>query len=394
MGYIAVKGGRDAIEASLERIEYERLKRGEVLDVSGIYAGMRALIDQVMSESSLWAPSVAAVAVKQAEGSPEEAVFLLRAFRSTLPRSYYSEEVRGADMVTQRRVSACFKDIPGGQLLGASCDYTHRLIDFSLVEETAEAARARVAAYLASDPGAPGSASAPASGNDAAEADTGTATKAATSAAGRYARVSDYLRTEGLLRDFPRDDRPPIDVTKRSVNFPTARSERLQILTRAQTGALTAFGYAALRGYGALHPTVGELRVGSVGVFVPDPRSESSRDPDDAYYVGDLVLTEVETLIPVTRDLGQGRKDIEFEIGYGVCFGRNETKAIAMSLIDHCLETGDKTYPTGDEEFVLLHLDSVEATGFISHLKLPHYVTFQSKLDSVRKTRKERANHG
>ena len=29
------------------------------------------------------------------------------------------------------------------------------------------------------------------------------------------------------------------------------------------------------------------------------------------------------------------------------------------------------------------HIDSVEATGFISHLKLPHYVTFQSKLDSV-----------
>ena len=67
--------------------------------------------------------------------------------------------------------------------------------------------------------------------------------------------------------------------------------------------------------------------------------------------------------------------------------GRAETKAIAMSVLDRCLELGDKRFPTEDEEFVLYHVDGVEATGFISHLKLPHYVTFQSKLSSVRGTR-------
>lgn len=59
-----------------------------------------------------------------------------------------------------------------------------------------------------------------------------------------------------------------------------------------------------------------------------------------------------------------------------------------MSILDQALEHGHKDYPTHDEEFVLSHIDSVEASGFISHLKLPHYVTFQSKLDSVRKIKK------
>ena len=60
--------------------------------------------------------------------------------------------------------------------------------------------------------------------------------------------------------------------------------------------------------------------------------------------------------------------------------GRNENKAISMAVLDASLETEGPT-PAQD--------NSLEMNGFISHLKLPHYVTFQSKLDSVRKTRKE-----
>ena len=78
----------------------------------------------------------------------------------------------------------------------------------------------------------------------------------------------------------------------------------------------------------------------------------------------------------------------EFEIGYGICYGQNETKAIAMSILDQCLEHTESNLPPHDEEFVLMHIDSVESTGFISHLKLPHYVTFQSNLDSVRQIKK------
>ena len=374
MGYVAVRGGAEAIEASVERLKYERLRKGRTLDADAIEAGMRALIDQVMSEASLYDEAMAALAIKQAEGSPEEAVFLMRAFRSTLPRSHYSLAVDSSSMRIERRISASFKEIPGGQVLGASCDYTHRLIDSSLLEETDADARLWVEEYLGRDGGiardegaarleAPAAAEAPAAG------------------------AIDYIRSLGLLKARPIDDAEPKDVTKRAIEFPASRSERLQILARGQTGAVTALGYAALRGYGAtLHPTVGELRVGRAAVLVPSPFGASD-DPDDAYYVGEIRITAVETLVPVEVRRGMGRTEIEFELGFGASFGQNETKAIAMSLLDQCLEGGDRSSAVRDEEFVLLHVDSVEATGFISHLKLPHYVTFQSKLDSVRKAR-------
>jgi alpha-D-ribose 1-methylphosphonate 5-triphosphate synthase subunit PhnI len=135
MGYVAVKGGTNAIEASIQRLTYERLKEKEIIEVNTIMATMRALVDQVMSESSLYSPFLAALAIKQAEGSMEEAVFIMRAHRSTLPRLYYSKTVESESMFVERRISASFKDIPGGQILGATTDYTHRLLNFNLAKE-------------------------------------------------------------------------------------------------------------------------------------------------------------------------------------------------------------------------------------------------------------------
>ena len=114
-------------------------------------------------------------------------------------------------------------------------------------------------------------------------------------------------------------------------------------------------------------------------VSVPNPSAADLEDPEDDFYIGELRLTEVESLIPVSVPRGQGRSEVLFELGYGICYGQNETKAIAMSLLDHNLESGGDRFATQDEEFVLLHIDSVEATGFISHLKLPHYVTLPGK---------------
>lgn len=366
MAYVAVKGGRAAIDASLDALKYRRLHSGLALDADALEGGMRSLIDQVMSEGSLYSTEIAALAIKQAEGSPEEAVFLVRAYRSTLPRKHYSTVCHPSSIIVERRISACFKDIPGGQILGYSPDYAHRLLDFTLSSETADSIATWLEQYHEKTHGI----CADTNGNRDG-----------------IPKVVDYLRHEGLLPVCPADNTPPVDITKKSLEFPTVRSERLQILSRGQTGAVTAFGYAALRGYGALHPTVGELRVGLLPVSIADPFSADSTSPDSDYYIGEVRVTEVETLVPVSVPRGQGRHEIEFELGYGLCFGQNETKAIAMSLLDHCLETGNKRYPTHDEEFVLYHIDSVEATGFISHLKLPHYVTFQAKLDSVRKTR-------
>ncbi|MGC7870754.1 carbon-phosphorus lyase complex subunit PhnI [Desulfosporosinus sp. SYSU MS00001] len=365
MGYVAVKGGTLAIEESLKRLKYERLKKGAVVDCQRIESGMRCLIDQVMSESSLYNETLAALAIKQAEGSPEEAVFLMRAYRSTLPRNHYSRVVEPEDMMVERRISASFKDIPGGQILGAANDYTHRLLDFNLSEESDEEAINWVGDYVLEGGEV----------NDRTDL-------------ANLPKVLDYLRENGLMSVCDNDNREPDDVTKESLQFPASRSERLQILTRGQTGAVTSLGYVALRSFGALHPTVGELRMGNLPLYVDNPFDEQN-EKDDGYYIGEIKVTEVETLFPEDIQNINGEKEIEFKLGYGLCYGQNETKAIAMSILDRCLEAGESEHAINDEEFVLLHIDSVESSGFISHLKLPHYVTFQSKLDSVRQSKKD-----
>ncbi|QUG40095.1 carbon-phosphorus lyase complex subunit PhnI [Psychrobacillus sp. INOP01] len=364
MGYVPVKGGTQAIDASIQRIKYERLRGEEIVDIETIMSTMRGMVDQVMSESSLYSPYLAALAIKQAEGSMEEAVFLMRAHRSTLPRPYYSQTVEPEKMFVERRISASFKDIPGGQLLGATYDYTHRLLDFELIQENLDDNLQWLQNYQ----------------DQLKQIEAFDEVK-------YFPKVVDYLREEGLFETYEADNTSPIDVTKQSLQFPTTRSERLQVLTRGQTGAVTSLGYASLRGYGQVHPTVGEVRVGSVPIYVQHP-NEMEHSDEDEFYIGEIKVTEVESFVPTTVKNENNEYELEFEIGYGICYGQNETKAIAMSILDQCLEHPESDFPTHDEEFVLLHIDSVESTGFISHLKLPHYVTFQSKLDSIRQVKK------
>jgi alpha-D-ribose 1-methylphosphonate 5-triphosphate synthase subunit PhnI len=371
MGYVAVKGGTKAIEESIKRLTYERLKFEKILDVEDIEAGLRSLIDQMMSESSLYCTKMSSIAIKQAEGSPEEAVFLLRAYRSTLPRNHYSKVIDTRSMTIERRISAAFKDIPGGQILGPCLDYTHRLIDFDIIDEKVDNIIDWVRSYKEDF-----------SRNDIDESSPLLI---------NVPRVSDLLMQQGLIKMYDDNNTEPSDVTKESVQFPANRSQRLQMLTRGQTGGVMTFGYAAIRGYGAYHPTVAELRMGFLSVYVGNPMEDGCTE--DEYYVGEIKVTEVETLFPVQTKRSDGMKEMTFETGYGICFGQNESKAIAMSILDHCLETGNKEYPTHNEEFVLMHIDAVEASGFISHLKLPHYVTFQSELDSARKTKSDCSTH-
>lgn len=369
MGYVAVRGGGKAIEESLALLEYERVRSGTSMGTDQIEAAFPELIDQVMGEASLYAPRLAALALKQAQGSPDEAVFLLRAFRSTLERPYVSRPIDTEHMSVRRRVSAAFKDVPGGQVLGATRDYSHRLLAFDLeTEDTQEVSAKRTALAAHFDAAARAAVCAPTSSAD-------------TSGAPHFPRVLDYLRAQGVVEPCKRDATPPVDATMTPLTFPAPRSVRLQTLARGMTQAVEALGYAAIRGFGPAHPTVGELRAGEVSVAVDHPLNPGGAE--DAYYLGSLPVTEVESVFEVEADQGNNA-ELSFEIGYGLVMGRAETKAIAMSVLDHCLEHGDKRFPTEDEEFVLYHVDGVEATGFISHLKLPHYVTFQSKLSSVR----------
>ncbi len=350
MAYVAVSGGSEAIQASIRLLEWYRGGTPLDLALEAVEKKMGLLIDRVMGEAGLYAPAYAALALRQCEGSVEEAVFLLRAYRSTLTRHFYTHPADTLTPRMTRRISAAFKDIEGGQMLGATYDYTHRLIRFT-EGEGAQALYNRLAAWFESlTPEAPTP----------------------------CPRVSDTLRAEGLLDAPAPSDEPPFDVTAELMAFPAPRSARLQTLARADTGFLSGVAYSALRGYGLVHPTVGELRTGYVELCVPYPY-----DASQSIYIGEMLLTEVECL---TEDEDGSR--LKLALGYGAAMGRNENKAIAMAVVDRELTHGGP-YPAQNEEFVLTHGDSLEMNGFLSHLKLPHYVTFQSKLDAVRKTQEK-----
>lgn len=370
MGYVAVTGGEQAIAASLDLNELRRVEAGRSVAVEDILATMPDLVNQVQSEGSLWAPKIAAVAIKQACGSIEEAVFLMRAYRSTLERLYTSRVVDTDGMRAGRRISAAFKDIEGGQILGATRDYSHRLIEFELADETVSDARERAREIRAR-------LSAPADADAAALLD-------------RVPRVLAYLRSIDMVRDWPVDDTEPVDITKTPLSFPAPRSVILQALSRGLTQAVVAIGYAAIRGFGLSHPTVGELRRGTVAIEIDAPGASGDAAAEDAYYLGSIPVTEVESLIVSDEEDGDGGHRSALDVGYGLVMGDDESKAIAMSVLDHSLRADDVRFPTQDQEFVLYHIDGVEATGFISHLKLPHYVTFQSKLDSALRSAAEK----
>jgi len=351
MAYVAVSGGEQAIEASIRLLDHYRSGTDRDIEIEAIQHKLSLLVDRVMSEAGLYAPDYAALALKQSEGSVEEAVFLLRAYRSTLTRNYYTHTVDAASLRLVRRISAAFKDIEGGQMLGATYDYTHRLMRFDIGEEDAKVMRHASQAELEEQVPQPVT---------------------------PCPRVSDALKRDGLIDAPDADEAAPFDVTANLLEYPAPRSARLQTLARADAGFLGGLAYSALRGFGQMHPTVGELRAGYVELCVP-----YLFDDAQCICIGEVLITEAECFAE-----DDDKRQLKLAAGYGAVFGRNENKAIAMAVIDRELELAGP-YPTQNEEFVLTHGDSLEMNGFISHLKLPHYVTFQSKLDAVRKTRRQ-----
>ncbi|MDR2089434.1 MAG: carbon-phosphorus lyase complex subunit PhnI [Clostridiales Family XIII bacterium] len=371
MGYVAVQGGAEAIKEANLLAEYNNCRAGRAISVEDIRENLKKMVDSVMSESSLYSPELAALAIKQAQGDPAEAVFLLRAHRSTLPRLYFTTVTDTAHMRVERRISAAFKDIPGGQILGDSPDYRHRLLDYALCAQSPADAQDFARQYEANIREASERTSAEQSGNR-----------------GRLPKLVDFLRSQNLVSNPDLSDEPPHDITTEPLVFPSARSSRLQILTRGMTGAVTALGYAKIRGFGiSHHPNIGELRVGSLPLHILSDLSGAQEE----YYIGEIEATEAEIFMEAHCRGEEAENVLGIGLGYGLCFGRNETKAIAMGVLEHSMENPGPGDPTSDEEFVLLHVDAVESTGFVSHLKLPHYVTFRSKLDRIRNIRKEQS---
>ncbi len=199
-------------------------------------------------------------------------------------------------------------------------------------------------------------------------------------------RVTDILGRDGLIEPSPESDAHTTvgDLTREPLSFPAERDLRLQNLARADEGFLLALGYSSQRGYGRNHPFAGEIRFGEVEVeFLAE-------DVGFAVPLGSIPLTECQM---VNQFKGSATEAPCFTRGYGLAFGQSERKAMSMALVDRALrarELGEEVIaPAQDEEFVMSHSDNVQATGFVEHLKLPHYVDFQSELGLLRKLRKE-----
>jgi alpha-D-ribose 1-methylphosphonate 5-triphosphate synthase subunit PhnI len=354
--YIAVKGGEQAIAASLQLLAAQRRGRADVPELQAVQLReqLGLLVDRVMAEASLYDPDLAALALQQAQGDTIEAVFLLRAYRTTLPRLGFTEPVDTGRMRVCRRVSAIFKDVPGGQVLGPTYDYTQRLLDFDAPRASpAPAADAPAPAHPAPhDPALP--------------------------------NPLDALAAQGLIEacEPGADDPVPPDITRDPPSFPMPRAARLQMLARADEGWVLGMAYSTQRGYANTHPFAGEIRHGAVPVeFVPD-------ELGFAIEIGEIALTDCQM---VNQFVGSADRPAQFTRGQGLVFGHGERKAMAMSLVDRVMRSDEfdetNTSPAQDHEFVLSHGDNVEASGFVQHLKLPHYVTFESELQLVRSLR-------
>lgn len=300
--------------------------------------------ERVMAEGALYDPELAAMALRQASGDVLEAVHLLRAFRATLPRFATSLAIDTDRMCPRRRISAVQKEPAGGQILGPTTDYGHRLLDTAMHDAKATA---------------------PAEGEPASV----------------ESRVSDELLADGLLEaaESGIKDTDPPDLGQQALQLPVGRALRLQALARGDEGFLLGLAYSSQRGSADTRPHLAELRVGDVAVELIPAELGFAID------IGEITVSECET---VHRPAAEAAGPPRFTRGYGLAFGHCERKALVVALVDRALRAESlgeaATAPACRQDFVLENCDSVPASGFLEHLKLPHYVDFHSAAFTLR----------
>lgn len=344
MGYSGVKGGMDAILAA-ERLVRRKRAQAPWAPVPQIIGAFRLAVDRVMGEAGLYDEAAAADAFRQAEGDLLEAAHLMRSYRSSLPRLAVTEPADPDELTVLRRIVPASRTPDGPQLLGRTTDYTARVLERPAgpPETTADAANG---------------------GADAAEPDEQKR---------RPRRFSELLAKLDLTvsRDQTSADDEPFDVTRSAARPPAPRSAVLSSMARAETGALVALWYRSVRGPDGVvnEVTLGEVRHGRLPLRVVHPLTGNPVE------VGTIRATEVEAI----EDLDGADEDrTRLDVGYGLCFGHNERKAIAMANLDIACRRahGDEL-----EQLLLLTTDGLDSGGFLEHLKLPHYVTFRSIVD-------------
>ncbi|NLG56426.1 MAG: carbon-phosphorus lyase complex subunit PhnI [Rhodococcus sp.] len=355
MGYSGARGGLDAILAA------ENLVRGARNDdpapwltTHQITGRMRLAVDRVMGEGSLYDEATAADALRQAEGDIIEATHLVRAHQSTMPRLAISEPINPDEMVVLRRVVPAHRTPDGPQLLGRTSDYTGRMLDRD------PQPAAPIVSESAIDDG------------ERSEQDR------------HPRRFSEWLREQDLLVEHRTDvtadgeQKRPFDLSRHPARPPAPRSAVLASMARAETGSLIGTWYRSIRGTeGNFHEvTLGEVRHGRLPLRVAHPHT------GNPVQLGMIRASECEAI----EDLDGADEDrSRFDVGYGLCFGHNERKAIAMANLDIAYRRhGDAN---GLEQVLLLTTDGLDSCGFLEHLKLPHYVTFRSMIDRKRAVR-------
>jgi alpha-D-ribose 1-methylphosphonate 5-triphosphate synthase subunit PhnI len=348
MAYVAARGGEQAIQ-NAEKLFHVLKASLNSEAVRMVEQQLPYLIDRVMGEGSLYATELAALALAQTGGDLYEATLLLRSYRSTQPRIAYAEAVSQENVLTLRRISAAFKDIPGGQILGPTLDYSHRVLKLDTLEQnvTLEGLESATKATPATQPA-----------------------------------LADWQRQQGLLAKIQtkQEDVSELpDVTREPMLFPAPRAQRLQSLARAETGGLLSFAYTHMRGYGTVHPTVNEVRLGYAEVMLKHPVTGVT------FSAGRVRVSQGEVVTPFSDKATDAEPQLG--IGFTATLGWNEVKVISGAMLDMAMNEGTD-HPMSNDEFILEHTESVEASGFCIHYKLPHYVTFQSSLEAMRKVSK------
>jgi alpha-D-ribose 1-methylphosphonate 5-triphosphate synthase subunit PhnI len=367
MGYSGARGGLQAILAAEGLVRRLRDHAPSPwAPTEQVITRFRLAVDRVMGEAGLYDEDSAAAAFRQAEGDPLEASHLLRAYRSTLPRLAVGEPVDPDELLILRRIVPAFREPDGPQLLGRTTDYTGRLLE-----------------KPAGPPSENGQASSNGHATNGAHPTNGTHTSNGAQASNgarsdngaqrRPRRFLDLLRELDLAVDH-RDgsDPEPFDITRTPARPPAPRSAALAAMARAETGALVALWYRSILGPdGNLHEvTLGEVRHGRLPLRVRHPHT------GNPVTVGEFRVTEAEAI----EDLDGADEDrSRFDVGYGLCFGHNERKAIAMANLDIANRRFGATGPL--EQLLLLTTDGLDSGGFLEHLKLPHYVTFRSMVE-------------
>ncbi len=342
MGFVAIKGGEDAIKHSLDLFEKEFIKKE--VDSQIILDSMRLGIDRIMGEGSLYSPKLAAKALLKSSGDTFNAAFFLRAHRSSCQRIGQAKCVDTNDMRLARRISSAFKDIEGGQILGPSNDY-----QIKLLHDIKNNRAIDLKAYSNEDK--------------------------------KIRSALDALRDLGFIKTQKKDDKTD-DITRVFPNPPYSRSAMMQAMCRGESGSMLGFAYTSMRGYGDIHPTIGDLRLGSIEIKFTHPLTKKE------VKIGEIEATAVECVGEVEK---QYDGSVKLNSGFGFCFGYNETKAICMGILDLNLyaikHRENSTHFASSCEMILHHIDGVDSMGFSNHYKLPHYVTFQAILQVFEKAK-------